>query len=645
MRLERDFKYCPNCAYRLRPEIVPTARPRVAAPALGDRLVALGGYLAFASMLLLVVFAGFRLFLQPETGVQIEPRVILTRDPGCLPLPDESFRLVEWGEAHYGAYESAEEDEEPVLPEIFVVDDPFRLCIHEITNDQYYDFLLDRARKSGRSPRKGWLLPKGWRRHTGKPHVRFIYDRGAGDLPVTGIYYQAALEFCAWYWEERLGADPDLVVDLPRPREYLRAARGDRFQDNYPWGRLLRQPGSRVNLDGDPLPVTAEGAGEYDGFHAQVGNAAEWVHGYVPDRVPMAAGWSHLNALYLGLERKTPFGDDGFLWVSRGVPRAEVGFRILIRDAPAVPTFEKVDGGTVHHVPTRSQLLRPPPLYDDDGNFLGDAGPVTFSSTTRVVPRQFEMARTEITNRQYLFFLTSVSMERSPTEMGELLPSSWQRTNPWNWRKEDPEQNVEAWEDTVYLGLFGNPWKVPRVYEAGRDNHPVMGVSLDQVRTYAAWLSARLSKTCRLPTVAEYLRAGRGAGKEPYPWGTDPANPLLACSRGATHEERTVSFLGRNRDRALGVIGLVGNLPEYVWDGEFARQMPDGQVEQGRFLLAGGCYRFPPELCTLDSFMDATWEYVEFDVTWPGAEETFEEVLNPLRFYAGFRLVRELGLF
>jgi formylglycine-generating enzyme required for sulfatase activity len=632
VRLASQFKYCPNCAYRLRPGIVPTAASPDERPALMTRLVALGGYLAFASMLLLVVYAGFSLFRQPETGPETQPRVILTRDPNCLRLTADSFLRVDGGQAYYG-YVAPEEAEEAV-PELFRVDDAFDLCLHEVTNDQYYEFLLDRARKSGR-PVRQWLFPKSWTRSTGKPDVSKIYDRRHGNLPVMEVFYQAALEFCAWYWEEKI-KDPDLVVDLPTPLEYLRAARGDDYRNNFPWGRRIDQPGARARLDKGPLPVRDKEVGQYpadNGFFALVGNAAEWVHGYVPNRVPMAAGWSHLNALYRGLERRSPFGDDGFVLVSKGEPRRDLGLRILIRAAPAWPEFEKVEPGEVHHVPANSDGLYPPPLFDVDGNPRGEAGAVTFPTASRTVPRAFEITRSEITNRQYLHFLRAVAPGKTATEMEQLIPSAWKRPNPWHWEEENPELETQAWEDTVYLGPYGSPWKIPRVYEAGRENHPVEGVLLDQAQAYAAWISNRLSRRCRLPTVGEFLRAGRGSGREPYPWGENTSNHLLVCERGVDEEERTVSLLGQSAP----LVGLVGNLPEYVWDPDW--QDPDPEQAPGRWLLAGGCYRFPPELCTLDSFLDAAWEYVEFDLP------SSIEILNPLTFYAGFRLVREAGLF
>jgi formylglycine-generating enzyme required for sulfatase activity len=639
VRLAREFKYCPNCAYRLRPEIVPTAMSPKQQTALMTRLIALGGYLAFASMLMLVLYAGFSLFRQPETGPETRPRVILTRDPDCLPLDAKSFLHVDAGEAWYGVHVAEENPGDSVLPDLFRVDDAFDLCLHEITNDQYYEFLVDRARKSGR-PVSQWLFPKGWTRLTGKRDVARIYDRRTGNLPVMEVFYQAALEFCAWYWEERL-EDPDSIVDLPTPFEYLRAARGDDWSNNFPWGQRIDQPGARHRLDGDPLPVKHNEVGRYpapDGFFALVGNAAEWVHGWDPNRVPMAAGWSHLDALYRGLERKSPFGDDGFVLVSKGEPRPDLGFRVLIRAAPALPAFQKVEPGKVHHRPAKSDRLRPPPLFDDDGNPRGEAGAVTFPAATRNVPRAFEITRAEISNRQYLHFLRAVSPQRTAAEMEQLIPSAWKRPNPWNWKRASRELDIETWEDTVFLGPYGSPWKVPRVYEAGRENHPVEGVLLAQAQAYAAWISNRFSRRCRLPTVGEFLRAGRGSGREPYPWGADASNSLLVCARGFDDEERTVSLLGRRRGRAQPLVGLVGNLPEYVWDPDWQDADPENG-KTGRWLLAGGCYRFPPELCTLDSFLDASWEYVEFDL------QSRSEILNPLTFYAGFRLVREAGLF
>ena len=105
-----------------------------------------------------------------------------------------------------------------------------------------------------------------------------IYKEDEGNLPVVGISFDAALEFCGWFWEERLGADPDLVVDLPTWKEYILAARGDRLTYNFPWGPTLLE-GESINLGTSRLwSVTRDDAVFYDGFLDLVGNAAEWVY-------------------------------------------------------------------------------------------------------------------------------------------------------------------------------------------------------------------------------------------------------------------------------------------------------------------------------------------------------------------------------
>jgi formylglycine-generating enzyme required for sulfatase activity len=56
----------------------------------------------------------------------------------------------------------------------------------------------------------------------------------------------------------------------------------------------------------------------------------------------------------------------------------------------------------------------------------------------------------------------------------------------------------------------------------GKDDHPVLAVSLTDATEYCAWLSAQTSGwTFRLPTEAEWERAARGSRQASYPWGEE----------------------------------------------------------------------------------------------------------------------------
>jgi len=623
IRLRQSFKYCPNCAYRLRPGLVHAPPAALPQPSVSQRLVALGGYLAFASMLLLVVFAGFRLFEQPEPVAEESALLITrTRDADCLPLTLASFRPVERGRTYVGLVDLDRE----ILPDTLVVDDDFLICEHEITNDQYYEFLAARARRAGH-PLPPRLYPEGWDRLTGDPDVGRIYDQHAGDLPVAGITFRAAREFCAWFWETRLEGDPDRVVDLPTAIEYLRAARGESYDHNFTWGKslLLPEPGgtaprrAKVVLDGEPRPVTDPEVGQYDGFYALVGNVAEWAHG---SGGPVALGWSHLD-YRLPDEDKSPFGPDSWDMWDEDEPRADVGFRLVIRTAPAMPAFVAVEAGEVRHVPpdpdAKIRLFgpRPPSPPDEDEPPPPPAG-VEFDRPGRTVKSDFEISTAEITNRQYLHFLVSVSRERAPEEMEEITPQFWAYDSPWN-------------DDAIFLGIWGDPARVATVFGPGSENRPLEGVLVGQVRAYARWVSGQLQRRCRIPTVGEYLRAGRGAATTPYPWGDDPSNALLVCYREDRDEEpRSVALLGRAGARLLG---LVGNVAEYVRD-----------EPAGRLLLAGGHYSFPAAICTLDSFIDTDWPLVEYTYLPEPDGDVELDTIHDVTALAGFRLVQETGL-
>lgn len=60
---------------------------------------------------------------------------------------------------------------------------------------------------------------------------------------------------------------------------------------------------------------------------------------------------------------------------------------------------------------------------------------------------------------------------------------------------------------------------------AGRGQHPVVMVSQEDARAYAAWLSRRTGRTWRLPSEIEWEKAARGTDGRSFPWGNtfDPA--------------------------------------------------------------------------------------------------------------------------
>ncbi|MHC4958599.1 MAG: formylglycine-generating enzyme family protein [Planctomycetota bacterium] len=628
-RIERGYRYCPNCAYSLLPDLAAQRPPPAPAPSTGDRLLGWGGYVVLIGLLAVVVVTGMRLFRDEEVFMGVAKQSSVARDAEILPIGPKSFHTVTGGAAAYG-FTSLDRGPDTIT----LVDDPFRLGVHEVTNDDYYAFLAARAERSGEAvPDR--LYPENWSRPTGNRLVRLIYDRDTGKVPVVAVEFAAATEFCAWLWEDRFAANQNLVVDLPTADEYVRAGRGDRWESNFPWdGPLVR---GQANLDGALLAADDERCGLYHGVLGLVGNAAEWVHA---GPAAAAAGWSFVDDAHLLAWQRpelslkpTPFSKDSVTRIDGGRPRPYVGFRVVVRPAPTLPVFVAVQAGKVRTAPPPidDQLRLLPPVSLESGE---PVAAVDLGWTAAEVYRPFEIAASEITNRQYLAFL--VDQARSLGDAVWPFPRSFTRLHPFA----DWSAYVQAHDEVVndkgqpfdelvptspFLGPYGDPRIVPFIYPPGAANQPVQGVTAAQAQAYADWLGRTRGdarRECRLPTVQEFLRAGRGDLETRYPWGDSLDPRLIASASRRDDEDRPVSPLRFGTSDEI--FGLAGNVAELVRNGP-----------GGRMLLAGGFYLLPPAYCSLDTLFDPEWEYIE-------VATVGEEAIGPpywLIDYTGFRVV------
>jgi formylglycine-generating enzyme required for sulfatase activity len=109
---------------------------------------------------------------------------------------------------------------------------------------------------------------------------------------------------------------------------------------------------------------------------------------------------------------------------------------------------------------------------------------------------------TPITNRQYAAFVAATGYPAPDVDRATWrsygLIHPYERTRRFAWAKGPP---------------------------AGREDHPVVLVSVADAQAYAAWLSQRTGRAWRLPTELEWEKAARGIDGRPFPWGNefDPA--------------------------------------------------------------------------------------------------------------------------
>jgi formylglycine-generating enzyme required for sulfatase activity len=136
-------------------------------------------------------------------------------------------------------------------------------------------------------------------------------------------------------------------------------------------------------------------------------------------------------------------------------------------------------------------------------------------------------------------------------------------------------------------------WRNPGFRQT--DNDPVVCVSWQDAKDYAAWLSRKTGKPYRLPSEAEWEYAARAGATSRYPWGDD--------------EKRECEFLNGN-DAALlaGLPALVPQIAKELKDGDSgarAVQCNDGAA------FTAPVRRYPPNAFGLYDMLGNAWEYVE----------------------------------
>jgi len=215
--------------------------------------------------------------------------------------------------------------------------------------------------------------------------------------------------------------------------------------------------------------------------------------------------------------------------------------------------------------------------YDDEGK-----------RRTVTLPA-FRVTRTLITNRQYRAFIRATG-HRAPdvdraTWKGYRLIHPWRRTRKFAW-------------------AGGKPPK-------GRLEHPVVMVSHDDARAYAAWLGKVTQWRWRLPTEAEWEKAARGPDGRRFPWGD-----VFDATKLNSHDAGPFDTVPVGRYPAgasvYGLLDAAGQVFEWTTT----------QARPGRFIVKGG-----------------SWDDKGCGICRPAARHGRPQAIKHI--LVGFRLVRE----
>ncbi len=122
----------------------------------------------------------------------------------------------------------------------------------------------------------------------------------------------------------------------------------------------------------------------------------------------------------------------------------------------------------------------------------------------------------------------------------------------------------------------------------GRGNLPVVNVSWNEARAYAAWLSEQTGRTYRLPTEAEWEYAARAGQKGVYWWGSAIGSGNANCFNcGTEWDGLQPAPAGSFKANPFGLNDTSGNVAEWVQDCYFPSY--DGAPNDGSSWEAGTC--------------------------------------------------------
>lgn len=163
----------------------------------------------------------------------------------------------------------------------------------------------------------------------------------------------------------------------------------------------------------------------------------------------------------------------------------------------------------------------------------------------------------------------------------------------------------------------------------GRGNQPVIGVSWEDARAFADWLTQKTGQKYRLPSEAEWEYAARAGTTSMYWWGKDVGRANANCENCDTTPVRKTMPTGSFRPNGFGLYDTAGNAYEWVedcWNDSYVKAPKDGSAwlsgQCGQRVLRGGSFANKANAAT----SAARFRY-DLDV----------------RYYAnGFRLVRDL---
>lgn len=134
----------------------------------------------------------------------------------------------------------------------------------------------------------------------------------------------------------------------------------------------------------------------------------------------------------------------------------------------------------------------------------------------------------------------------------------------------------------------------------GRGRRPVINVSWDDAKAYAAWLSKEMGQRYRLPTESEWEYAARSGAKQDVWAGTSEESTLGEYAVFVQNSGNRTAEVGTKQVNGFGLHDLSGNVHEWVedcWHNNYKEAPTDGSAwleandgRCGRRVIRGGAW-------------------------------------------------------
>jgi formylglycine-generating enzyme required for sulfatase activity len=199
----------------------------------------------------------------------------------------------------------------------------------------------------------------------------------------------------------------------------------------------------------------------------------------------------------------------------------------------------------------------------------------------RVTLGDFYLGQAPVTNDLFDLFIreTGYVTDAEKTGYGIVFEGRCtSRVDPASGRK-----TLTLTHGTTARHISGADWRHPAGPESsleGKHDHPVVQVSHDDARAFAAWAGKRL------PSEEEWEAAARGPEGRPFPWGNtwqaDHGNFASACLGSTT----PVAHFGRQAMSPFGIYDLLGNVAE--WTATLYRKKNGLPAAESLYVVKGG---------------------------------------------------------